>query len=86
VKVFLMIMLAALLPSVAGAAEQPLTLLTMKPGAEGAETYSTSPADFDPHDLAEHVARNSHDDDIVYPNHCGSSHPATSDGDHANAV
>ena len=41
-KVFLMILLAALLPSVAGAAEQPLTLLTTKPGAEGAETYSTS--------------------------------------------
>ena len=74
-KVFLMIMLAALLPSVAGAAEQPLTLLTMN-----------QPADINPHDVAEHVARNSHDDDIVYPNHCGSSHPATSDGDHANAV
>ena len=41
-KSFLVIVFLAFMPSLAGAAEQPLTLLTMKPGVEGGETYSTS--------------------------------------------
>ena len=85
-KTFFMMVLIALLPSVAGAAEQPLTLLTMKPGAEGAETYSTSLQILMIMTLLSMLPAILMTMTSFTPNHCRVSHPATSNGDHANAV